>query len=268
MGGRRPTRRGRRGSARFARSDAGVGIANGADARASVGRQGRQPRWDPRRGGLGPADVARRRRGSPSASRPSRAPCLSRPRPAPTPPASSRGWSGSAARWRSSPTNRGCTTVPGVTRRGPAPPRDRHVRAHGSRPGGRGGVHARGGSSPCGWGTISAPTTASPARSLPTPCRGTRTRATRAWMPVPQSCRWPSAHDSGHHVIPAPREVCRPPSNSAPADERRLQSSGRALRDGWPAYATAASRSDTKGGRPDRRASGSVVVDLVSGRFA
>lgn len=57
-------------------------------------------------------------------------------------------------------------------------------------------------------------------------------------------------------------EVWRPSFISALVDEDRCHLNGLAMRDGEPAFVTAASRSDTVDGWRDRRADGGVVIDV------
>ena len=58
------------------------------------------------------------------------------------------------------------------------------------------------------------------------------------------------------------REIWRPAFVSALVDEDRCHLNGLAMRDGQPAFVTAASRSDTIDGWRDRRATGGVVIDV------
>ena len=62
-------------------------------------------------------------------------------------------------------------------------------------------------------------------------------------------------------------ELWRPPFISALVDEDRCHLNGLAMRDGKPAYVTAASRSDTVDGWRDRRADGGVVIDVATGEI-
>ncbi|MFN3989517.1 MAG: TIGR03032 family protein [Erythrobacter sp.] len=69
--------------------------------------------------------------------------------------------------------------------------------------------------------------------------------------------------DMQHSFAP----VWRPPFISALVDEDRCHLNGLAMRDGKPAYVTAASRSDTVDGWRDRRADGGVVIDVATGEI-
>lgn len=62
------------------------------------------------------------------------------------------------------------------------------------------------------------------------------------------------------------REVWRPHFISELVDQDRCHLNGLAMRDGKPAYVTAASKSDTVDGWRDRRASGGVVIDVAENR--
>lgn len=60
------------------------------------------------------------------------------------------------------------------------------------------------------------------------------------------------------------RPVWRPPFLSKLAPEDRCHLNGLAMRDGSPAFVTAASRSDVADGWRDRRTSGGIVIDVES----
>ncbi|MES0828510.1 TIGR03032 family protein [Ruegeria sp. SCP11] len=61
------------------------------------------------------------------------------------------------------------------------------------------------------------------------------------------------------------REVWRPPFISSLVDEDRCHLNGLAMKDGYPRYVTAVSRSNTIDGWRDRRADGGIVIDVQTG---